>query len=267
MLKIIFSFFLIVFFSFSFAYEPSETYYAEKSPKPLQNLEVKERLGETIDTNIVFRDELSKEVQLQSYFNKPVLLTIVYFNCPSLCGFHLTALFDGLKDLSLQAGKDYEFVIVSMDDKETSSLAKRKKTSYLKKYKHSSKGIHFLTGDKDSIQKLADQVGFAFRWDEETEQFAHPPVAYVLSKESRISRYLYGVLFDTKTLKMALVEASEGRIGDIIDRVLLFCYRFNPAQNKYTLYAYNIMRLGGLLTILLLLAFLVPFWLKQKGKS
>lgn len=268
MQKVIFSFFLIFLSLFCFAYQPKETYPSEHSPNELKNLEIKEHLGSSIDENLKFINEESQPVFLKKYFQGlPVLLTIVYYNCPSLCGFHLNGLFEGLEGVSLKAGQDYELVIVSMDDTEMASLAKQKKASYLKKFNLPGKGVHFLTGSKDSISKLSHQVGFAFRWDDETEQFAHSPVAYVLSPKAKISRYLYGVLFESKTLKMSLVEAGQGKIGDVVDRILLFCYRFNPKKNEYTLYAYNVMRLGGALTVLMLLLFLVPMWWREGKKQ
>ena len=237
---------------------------AHEVPKDLQNIEIKERLGQAIDLNLSFLDEKSETVLLKDYFNQiPVLMTIIYYNCPSLCNFHLNGLFEGLEKTSLKSGRDYQLVVVSMDASETASLAKEKKASYLKKFTSFNQGVHFLTGSEDSIQKTADQLGFSFRWDEETEQFAHSPVAYVLSPKSVISRYLYGVEFDFKTLKMALIEAGQGKIGNVVDRILLFCYRFDSTKNRYTLYAYNIMRLGGVLTVVLLLFFLMSFWMKE----
>ncbi len=257
--------FLIFFCFFSFSYERSDNYVAHEVPKDLENLGIKENLGKVIDLNLSFLNEESESVFLKDYFyQSPVLMTIIYYNCPSLCNFHLNGLFKGLEKISLKSGQDYQLVVVSMDASEKPSLAKKKKNNYLKKFTDFNQGVHFLTGSEGSIQKLASQLGFSFRWDEETEQFAHSPVAYVLSPQSLISRYLYGVEFDSSTLKMALIEAGQGKIGNIVDRILLFCYRFNSGKNRYTLYAYNIMRLGGALTVMLLLFFLVSFWMKEK---
>ncbi len=257
--------FLIFFCFYSFSYKKSDNYVAHKIPKDLENIEIKENLKGTIDLNLSFLNEKSESIFLKTYFYKvPVLMTIIYYNCPSLCNFHLNGLFKGLKKIPLKSGRDYQLVVVSMDASEEPSLAKKKKENYLKKFTAFHQGVSFLTGSEDSIQKLADQLGFSFRWDEETKQFAHSPVAYVLSPEAVISRYLYGIEFDPQTLKMSLIEAGKGKIGNVVDRILLFCYRFNSSKNRYTLYAYNIMRLGGALTVVLLLFFLVSFWIKEK---
>ena len=258
---------LFLFFgSLSSAYQGTKNYKATETPHPLRDLKVQEHLGDFINLHLPFINEKGKSLSLQSYFkNQPVLMTVVYYNCPSLCQFHLKGLFEGIHKMPLQLGEDYQFVILSMDSKETPSLARRKKANYLKKYKKlKGKGLHFLTGSSSSIQQLTRELGFPFRWDEETKQFAHSPVAYVLSSKGLISRYLYGVEFQPQTLKLSLVEGGEGKVGNILDRILLFCYRFNPRQNRYTLYAYNLMRAGGGLTVFLLLLFFISFWNKER---
>ena len=243
-------------------------YKAHEAPAPLKGLEIRERLGSSIDLDLVFRSEKGEAAPLSLYFgSQPVLMTMIYYNCPSLCNFHLNGLFRGLQGLSLTKSKAYRLAAVSMDSREGPALAKEKKANYLKKFSLPEGRTHFLTGSEGSIKKLADQLGFAFRWDEETEQFAHSPVAYVLTPEGLISRYLYGVEFQPKTLKLALVEGGRGRIGSIMDRVLLFCYRFNPEAKRYALYGYNIMRAGGALTLLLLAAFFLPFWMRERNKA
>ena len=265
MVRKLFNLFFCFFCFYSSAYKRSDQYLAHQVPKDLKNLEITERQGDKLDLNLVFSNEKSKSITLKKYFNQaPVLMTIIYYNCPSLCNFHLNGLFTALEKISLKSGQDYEFVVVSMDASEKHPLALEKKNNYLKKFKVSPQGIHFLTGSEASIQKLSKEVGFAFRWDEETEQFAHSPVAYVLSPNGIISKYLYGVEFEPKTIRMSLIDAGQRKIGNIVDRILLFCYRFNPAESRYTIYAYNIMRLSGLLTIMLLIFFLIPVWLKEK---
>jgi len=269
LVKTLFKFFLIFFSVVSWAYNPRDTYVAHKPPKELQDLNIKEHLGKSIDGNLVFVNEDSKNVLLNDYFRqKPVLMTIIYYNCPSLCNFHLNGLFKGLEQISLRSDKDYNLLVLSMDSSEKATLARQKKINYLNQFsKMNTKGVHFLTGSKRSIQNLADQLGFVFRWDDETKQFAHLPVAYLLSPSKMISRYLYGVEFSPQTLKMALIEAGKGKIGNIVDRILLFCYRFNPTKNRYTIYAYNIMRIGGALTVFLLLYFLLSFWFKEQKRG
>ena len=238
-------------------------YRAEEAPHELKGIKVQEHIGRFIDLDLKFTDEKGQSQSLKSYFqNQPVLLTVIYYNCPSLCNFHLNGLFDGLNKLKW---KNYQFVVVSMDSTETFELAEEKKKNYLTEFQNlKTDTIHFLTGSKLAIQELTDSLGFAFRWDEETQQFAHSPVAYSLSPKGMISRYLYGVEFLPQTLRLALLEAGRGKVGNMIDRILLFCYRFNPKENKYSLYAVNLMKAGGVLVVMALIALLAPAWVKER---
>ncbi|MCZ0933370.1 MAG: SCO family protein [Oligoflexia bacterium] len=238
-------------------------YRAGETPHELKGIKVKEHIGRFIDLDLEFANEEGQNRSLKSYFQEqPVLMTVIYYNCPSLCNFHLNGLFAGLNKLKW---KSYQFVVVSMDSTENSELAEEKKKNYLTEFQNlTSDPIHFLTGSEQAIQKLTDSLGFAFRWDEETQQFAHSPVAYSLSPRGMISRYLYGVEFLPQTLRLALLEAGKGKVGNVIDRILLFCYRFNPKENKYSLYAVNLMKVGGVLVIVALIALLAPAWIKER---
>ena len=252
----------------AFSYDGTTNYPAATAPHPLQDLKIKENLGDSVDLSLPFTSSKGQVKSLKDYFNqKPALLTVVYYKCPSLCNFHLNGLFEGIKalekgPLGRKAGKDYSLIVLSMDDRESPKLALEKKKTYLKTF--GEREAYFLTGSKKSIQALTRQLGFAFRWDEDSGQFAHSPVAYALSPDGKISRYLHGVQFESQTLRLALAEAAQGKIKRIIDPVLLFCYRFDPEQNRYTLYAYNVMRAGAALTLLLLLSILLPVWLQKK---
>lgn len=263
--------FLIIslFFLSPLLWAEEKAYRADETPHPLKNIGVTEHLGSFIDLNLFFKNENNQRVTLKKYFNsEPVLMTIIYYNCPSLCNFHLNGLFEGLEKLSSSWKNSYQFVVVSMDSTEKPPLAKEKKSNYLKEFQGlRGEKIHFLTGSSENIKKLSNRMGFSFRWDEETEQFAHSPVAYTLSPKGMISRYLYGVEFQAQTLKLSFLEAGSGKIGNVIDRILLFCYRFNPKDNKYTLYAVNIMKAGGVLIVLILMFLLIPFWIKERKKS
>lgn len=241
---------------------------AHEAPAALKGLEIKERLGSSLDLDLTFKNELGQPRPLKSYFegSRPVLMTMIYYGCPSLCSFHLSGLMSGLKGLPLKSPRDYQLIAVSMDSSEGPALAQKKKASYLKEFGLPEGAAHFLTGSEGAVQKLASQLGFAFRWDEETEQFAHSPAAYVLTPKGAISRYLYGVEFAPRTLKLSLVEAARGQIGSFMDRILLFCYRFSPGKKRYTLYAYNIMRAGGALAVFLLAMFLLPVWMRERKK-
>lgn len=258
---------IFLFFFYSPLLKGEERKYrADETPHELKDLSIKERLGESIDLSLSFTDEENQAVKLSKYFNsQPVLMSIIYYNCPSLCNFHMNGLFEGLNELNSYWKENYQILFLSMDSTEKSPLAKEKKINYLKEFKEMrGENIHFLTSSSVNIKKLSDQLGFAFRWDDETQQFAHSPVAYTLSPKGVISRYLYGIQFEAQNLKLSLLEAGKGKIGNMVDRILLFCYRFNPKKNKYTLYATNIMKAGGILIILALISLLVPAWIKER---
>ena len=261
--------FIVSFFTpLAIAYDTTRTLKASSPPQELKGINITENLGSFIDLDLKFLNEKGEKVKIGQYFNqnKPVLFTIIYYKCPNLCQLHLNGLMRGMKKLDMT--NDFEFVALSMDHSESPLLAKTKKENYIKQYKLTSpENLHFLTGQEESIKKISSQVGFKFRWNEEQKQFAHLPVAYILTPEGRISRYLYGVEMKEKTLKLSLVEASQGRIGGLIERILLFCFQFDPRKNRYTIYAYNIMRAGGVLTIFLILSLLIPAWVRIKKQG
>lgn len=244
---------------------------SDQKPEQLKDVGVRERLGENISLDTPFVDDEGRAVTLRDYFHKgrPVLMTIIYYGCPNLCNYHLNGLNDALQKLKWTTGKEFEFVAISMDDHETPKLAKEKKEKYLAGYGRvdAGKGWHFLTGTEENIRKFADQVGFSFRWDEQSFQFAHTAAAYVLTPEGKISRYLYGISFEPQTLRLALNEAASGKVGGIIDRILLYCFHFNPVTNKYSLYIFNVLRLGAAFTLAVLAIFLIPAWLRERRRS
>ena len=256
---------LLFFFALPLsAYEGKKNYLAEEAPLPIKEMKRIEKTGQFIDLSLKFKDSPGPSIPLEKLFTgSAVLMTVVYYNCPSLCNFHLNGLFDAMQKIPQTAGKDYTFVTVSMDARETPALAQAKKAAYLKEFNRSGQKAHFLTGSSENIKTLTESLGFPFRWDESTNQFAHSPVAYLLSPKGQILRYLYGVEFEPETLKLSLVEASKGKIGTLTDRIRLFCYRFNPGENRYTLYAYNIMRAGAGFMAFVLLVTLIPYWFKQ----
>ena len=242
-----------------------KAYRANEAPHPLKDIKITEKTGEHIDLSLVFTDERGENRPLSDYFTGPVLMTVVYYNCPSLCNFHLNGLFSALQKLSSWRRAPWQFVALSMDASEKPPLAQEKKANYLKEFAGPDENkIHFLTGSPEEIKKLTESLGFAFRWDEQSRQFAHQPVAYALSSQGLISRYLYGVEFEPVGLKLALLEAGQGKIGSVMDRLLLFCYRFDPKTNKYTVYSANIMKAGGVLIVFALLLLLLPAWVKER---
>lgn len=229
---------------------------------------IDEKLGDKIDLSLKFKNEQGEDVTLAKYFKsgKPVMLALVYFNCPSLCNFQLNGIVETLKKLAWTTGDQFEFVIASIEPTETPELAKNKKESYMTVYdrKEGAKGWHFLTGSQESITALADQVGFRYKWVESRNEYAHTAATYVLTPEGQISRYLYGIGFTPKTLRLSLVEASNNKIGNAVDRFLLYCFRYDPEKRGYAFYAFNIMRAGAAVSVVALLAFLVPFWIRQR---
>lgn len=241
---------------------------SEQTPKELQDVGIEEHLGESVDMELVFKDESGAPVTLASLAagGRPILLSLAYFGCPSLCSLHLNGLNDAFKELKAPIGSEFQFVVVSIDPRETAELARQKREAYVKAYgrPEAINGWHFLTGSQENVAKLATQVGFKFRWDEGQKQWAHASAAYAITPAGRISRYFYGIIFDPKVLRLSMIEASNGTIGTIVDKLTLFCFHFDPKENKYTVAAFNIMRAGGGLTVLILATVLVPFWMRSR---
>ena len=198
-----------------------------QKPSALNEVGITEKLGDTVSINdLKFQNEAGEVVPLASFFQsgKPVVLSLSYYNCPGLCGVVLNALLDSMKGLDWVLGNQYEAVNVSIDHKEGSALALEKKDSYLKALGKpgSEKGWHFLTGTEENIKKLTQEVGFGFKWVPEENQYAHGAAVYVLTPEGKISRILYGIQYKSSDLKLSLLEASNGKIGTILDRLILF---------------------------------------------
>jgi protein SCO1/2 len=239
-------------------------------PTELVNVGVEEHLGQQLDLALKFTTDQGEVVPLGQLLhkNRPVVMAMVYYNCPSLCSYHLNGVTEALKKLRWTSGQQFDVIAVSMASTETAELARAKKQSYLNAYGRDSFGTgwHFLTGSKENIQALADQLGFRFKWLPEKKEFAHAAVAYVITPEGKISRYLHGVQPEVGTIKLSLIEASNGRIGSYIEQAFMFCFRFDPKKNKYTLYAWNLMRAGALVMVLLLAIFLAPMWWREQRR-
>jgi protein SCO1/2 len=241
-------------------------------PKPLQDVGILDKNGAQVAIReLTFRDETGAEVRLEKYFQakRPVILTLVYYECPNLCNFLLNGLVDSMKPLEWTPGKRFDIVSVSINPKETPELATAKKASYLKSYgrPEASEGWHFLTGSDDQVRRLADQVGFQFKYDEKEQQYAHAAGLFVLTPEGRLSRTLYGIAWQVKDLRLALLEASNGKIGTVIDRILLFCYRYNPDTRKYSMALMRVMQAGGAITVLMMVSMFMIFWRKQRREG
>jgi protein SCO1/2 len=216
-----------------------------------------------------FRDESGRAVALGEYFGKkPVVLAFVYYECPMLCTQILNGLVSGLGVLELSAGKEFDVVAISFDARETPVMAAAKKAVYLDTYRRpdAEQGWHFLTGDETNIRRVTDAAGFQFSWDEATQQFAHASGVIVVTPDGRLARYLFGIEYPPRDLKFALMESSEGRIGSVVDQVLLYCYHYEPATGTYSLIAMNAVRLGGAVTVALLLGF-IGMSLRRDGRA
>ncbi len=239
----------------------------EPAPKDLEGVGITEHAGARLPLDLQFVAEDGSTVKLGSYFDgrRPVILNLGYYRCPMLCGLVLNGLLEGLKELPWDVGKEFVVVTLSIDPLETPTLARFKKQTYLESYGRpgAAQGWHFLTGKEADIRRLADAVGFGYRYVPEREQYAHPAVLFVTTGDGRLARYLYGVLYAPGTLRMALAEAGEGKIGTTTDQILLFCFHYDSAQGRYVVAANVIMRIGGVLTILAVGGLLLYWWRRE----
>jgi protein SCO1/2 len=240
-------------------------------PDELVGVGIEEKLGQKIDLNLMVTDENNKTVPLSSFFkpHHPVILSPVYFSCPGLCNFHLNGLTETLKSLDWSPGNQFEIVAFSFDAKEKSDVALKKKENYLKVYDRSGteSGWHFVTADQETITKLTQQVGFKFKWNEKVNEWSHASAAIVTSDNGTISRYLHGIQFEARDIKLALNEASNGKVGNIVDSVMLYCFKYDRHQSKYGLQVYRVMQLGGALTIAILAMWLIPVMIRAKREN
>jgi protein SCO1/2 len=219
-----------------------------------------QKLGAEIPASLVFRDETGKEVRLADYFGKrPIILTLVYYECPMLCTQELNGLLTALRTISYQPGKDFDILTVSIDPHETPDLAMKKKKSYLASYNrdHAAEGWHFLTGAESSITSLTQSAGFHAVYDSLSHQFAHATGILILTPEGKISRYFFGIEYAPRDLKFALIEASGNKIGSLADKLLLYCYHYDPTKGKYGAWVMNIMRIGGIIAIIVVTALII----------
>lgn len=241
---------------------------AAEKPKEFEGIGITERLGEQVDLNTIVQNEKGESLPLKSYFNghQPVILSLVYYSCPGLCNFHLNGVVDTLKAMDWNVGEKFQMIALSFDSKEKSELAQTKKKSYLEIYGRpgTDSGWHFLTADENAIKTVTENVGFKFRWNETQKEWAHASAAIMLTPDGKISRYLHGIAFDAKDFKLALGEASSGKIGSIAEKLIWYCFKYDPQQSKYTLYAFRLVQLGGGIFILILGALLLPNWLRAR---
>jgi protein SCO1/2 len=237
------------------------------TPAILSKVGITQRLNEQVPPEIVFRDESGRAVRLGDYFGKkPIVLTLVYFDCPALCPMVLGGELQTMKAMSLGLGKDYDAVTVSFEPKDTPALARAKWEVYAGQYGRSGapENWHFLTGEQQSIDALTQAVGFHYAYDPVSRMYAHAAAIMVLTPEGRIARYFYGVQYPARDLRLGLVEASQGKIGTPTDQVLLYCYHYDPVTGKYGLVVMNVVRLGGALTVLVLGIFMLVMFRRER---
>lgn len=236
----------------------AQTLTATDRPEGLREVGFDQKLEEQVPLDIRLRDENGREVRLGEYFgDKPVVLSLAYYSCPMLCGLHLQGLASSLKPLQLSAGEDFTVLTVSFDPRDTAELATKKKTETLERYERTGaeRGWHFLTGDAEQVAALTSAVGFRYQYDAGRGEYAHPAGIVLLTPEGRVSRYLFGVEYKPRDVRLGLVESAAGKIGTLVDQVLLFCFHYDPAMGRYSAIALNSVRAGGVLTILGLVAF------------
>jgi protein SCO1 len=229
-------------------------------PKALREVGIDQNLNQQLPLDLVFRNENGEAVKLGDYFGKkPVLLSLVYYQCPMLCTQVLNGMVSAFKVLSFKAGDEFDVVTVSFDPRETPALATAKKKTYVgylpeAKRGPAQNGWHFLTGDSESIKRLTEAVGFHYHFDEATNQFAHASAIMIATPEGKLGRYFYGIEYSPKDLRLGLVEASQNKIGSPVDQLLLYCYHYDPATGKYGAVVMNMVRLGGIATLFVMAA-------------
>ena len=232
----------------------------ENLPPPPKNVGFDQNIGRTVPLTATFKDETGKSVVLGDYFGKkPVLLSFAYFTCPMLCELSMQGLSSSLKGMNLSAGQDFEVLTVSFDPRETPPMARAKKDVALSRYgrPEAAAGWHFLTGDEHAIESLATAAGFRYEWDAEAKQYAHATGLVVLMPNGQIARYLFGVEYAPRDVRFSLVEASQGKLGSVVDQLLLLCYHYDPKAGRYGAVAIDTMRAGGALTLVALGAFVI----------
>ncbi|MGD0600638.1 MAG: SCO family protein, partial [Terriglobales bacterium] len=228
-------------------------------PPGLKNVGIQQNLNQQIPPDLVFTDDLGRNVRLGDYFGKkPLILNFVYYGCPMLCGEALSGLESTLRVLKFDLGKEFEVITISFDPKDTPEMAAKKKDQFLRRYNRpgAERGWHFLVGQPAAIDAVTKAAGFQYQYDEKTGQFAHSTAILVLTPKGKIAQYYYGIEYPPKDLRLALVEASENRIGNVMDELLLYCYHYDPEKGKYSATVMRVLRLMGVATMLCLGALL-----------
>jgi protein SCO1 len=225
-------------------------------PPILKDIGIDQKLNAQVPADLIFRDETGREIKLGDYFaqsHRPIVLTLVYYECPMLCSMVLNEVVRTMNGLStLSAGKDYDVLTISFNPKETTALAAAKRKAYLREYKRASgeQGWHFFTGSEDSIRRLTDAVGFRYAWDPKFNQYVHASGFIILTPDGKVSRYFYGLDYSVKDVRLSLVEASNNEIGSPVEQVMLYCFHYDPSTGKYSLAILNLLKVTAALTVL-----------------
>jgi protein SCO1 len=243
----------------------------EEAPKRLKGVDVVEHLGERVPEALAFKDQDGKAVTLGDYLHdeRPVILTFNYSSCPMLCSLQLTGFVDGLKKLDFAAGKQFRIVTVLLDPNETDETARRFRARYLAQYNRpgSENGWTFLTGSEETVRALAKAVGFSYSYNEARKEYIHPAAITLLAPDGKVARYLYGLQYPDKTLRLGIVEASEGRVGSSLDRLILYCFHYDSTEGRYAPIAARIMQLGGAVSLAVLAGFLTILIRRDKKRA
>ena len=240
-------------------------------PPGLSNVGIDQRLNEQVPLDLEFKDEQGRTVRLGDYFHpgRPVIISLVYYNCPMLCGEVLNGMSTAFKVLKFIPGKEYEVVTLSIDPREKPELAASKKRSYIEHLDRpgAEAGWHFLTGERPQIDALADAIGWRYQYDPKLDQFAHASGIVLVTPLGRISQYYYGVEFSARDMRLGIIQASGNRIGSLTDQILLYCYHYDPRTGKYGAVITNIVRLAGAATVLILGSFLFTMFRRDATRK
>ncbi|MDP9002623.1 MAG: SCO family protein [Myxococcota bacterium] len=241
------------------------------TPDELQGVDVIEHLGQPLPRDATFRDSDGKPVKLGDYFDgkRPTVLVFAYHTCPMLCSLVLDAAVKSLNDVPWTVGNQFDFVSVSIDPKDTPESATRKRAQVVATYGRANGNVHgwnFLVGDEENIRRVTDAIGFKYRYDARQKQYAHPAAIYVVTPDGRIGRYLYGIQYDPGDVRLGLLEATEGRSITTTERLLLFCYHYDPQGKHYALVAMNVMRVGGAVAVAVIGGFLSVMWARERRR-
>jgi protein SCO1/2 len=239
------------------------------TPAALEGIEITDRSGEQVPPDILLVDEAGNTVRLGDYFRgRPLVVQLMYFNCPMLCTLVLNGYVDAARELDWVPGQEYEVLSVSFDPRDTAELAAAKKKTYVEELGKpgAGEGWHFLTGSEAEVARLAEALGFGYRWDDTQKQYAHAAGMFVLTPRGMVSRTLYGIEYPGREFRLSLTEASEGRLGSPLDKLVLYCFQYNSEKHKYALVATNVMKLGAFATVLLLGGFIALQWMRERTR-